>query len=224
MKIMVIFSGGMDSATLLYHLRDKGHEVVPIGVDYGQRHRKELGYARQFCEQMGLHYRLLHLGQVGSFLKGSSQSDAAVPVPHGHYAAENMKLTVVPNRNMLMLAAAGAVALAEGCDALAYGAHAGDHTIYPDCRPTFIQIMREAFLNCDWKPLQLLVPFQDWTKGMIAREGIRLGVPYELTWTCYEGGEVPCGLCGSCTERAEAFREAGQADPALRTVVAYPVI
>ena len=216
MKIMVIFSGGMDSATLLYHLRDKGHEVVPIGVDYNQRHRKELECAARLCnERLGLRYPILNLRQIGRFLTGSSQTDPAMPVPHGHYAAENMKQTVVPNRNMLMLAAAGAVAISSECDALAYGAHAGDHTIYPDCRPTFIQIMREAFLNCDWKPLQLLVPFQDWTKGMIVQEGLRLGVPYELTWTCYEGGETPCGLCGSCTERQEAFFDAGVPDPAL---------
>ena len=213
MKTAVIFSGGMDSATLLYQLRADGHQVMPIGVNYGQRHRKELNCAEMFCRGIGLSYPILDLRNVGALLTGSSQTDSNVPVPHGHYAAENMKLTVVPNRNMLMLAAAGAVALAERCDAIAYGAHAGDHTIYPDCRPTFIQIMREAFLNCDWNPLQLLVPFQDWTKGQIAERGILLGVPYELTWTCYEGGERPCGACGACTERAEAFAFAGAKDP-----------
>ena len=130
-------------------------------------------------------------------------------------AGDGGKGAVAFNRNMMMLAAAGAVALANGCQALAYGAHAGDHTIYPDCRPTFIQIMREAFLNCDWNPLDLLVPFRDWNKGQIAQEGIRLGVPYELTWTCYEGGEKPCGLCGACCERREAFEYAGASDPLL---------
>lgn len=216
MRVMVIFSGGMDSATLLYHLKAQGHEVIPIGIDYGQRHGKELEYAKTLCAGMGLKYSVLNLRQVGSFLKGSSQTDLSIAVPHGHYAAENMKLTVVPNRNMLMLAAAGAVAIAHECDALAYGAHAGDHAIYPDCRPAFIRTMEEALLNCDWKPLQLIVPFQDWTKGDIAKEGIRLGVPYEQTWTCYEGAEKPCGLCGSCTERAEAFQYAGAADPSLQ--------
>jgi len=125
-------------------------------------------------------------------------------------------VTVVPNRNMLMLAAAAAIALTSHCEALAYGAHAGDHTIYPDCRPTFIQIMREALLNCDWQPLQLLVPFQNWTKGDIVKEGLRLRVPYELTWTCYQGDAEPCGKCGSCTEREEAFAFAGIPDPALQ--------
>lgn len=213
MKTAVIFSGGMDSATLIYHLRTCGHEVVPFGVNYGQRHRKELECAKRFCEVIGVSYHVLDLRSIGVLLTGSSQTDPGIPVPHGHYAAENMKLTVVPNRNMLMLAAAGAVALAQGCEALAYGAHAGDHTIYPDCRPAFIQIMREAFLNCDWNPLQLLVPFQDWTKGDIAKLGMALGVPYELTWTCYEGGATPCGECGACTERKEAFAFTGFADP-----------
>lgn len=216
MKAMVIFSGGMDSATLLYHFKQEGYEVEALGVDYGQRHAKELLYAQAFAKKMGITYDVLNMQSMGKFLIGSSQTDNSVPVPHGHYAAENMKLTVVPNRNMLMLAAAGAVALARKCDVLAYGAHAGDHTIYPDCRPGFIQIMREAFLNCDWTPLELLVPFENWSKGDIAKYGLRLGVPYELTWTCYEGGVSPCGLCGSCTERAEAFREAGAKDPARK--------
>lgn len=215
MKTMVIFSGGMDSGTLLYHLRDQGHELLPIGIDYRQRHIKELDYAHRFCAQLGLKYPVLNLRSVGALLAGSSQTDKSIPVPHGHYQAETMKLTVVPNRNMLMLAAAGAVAIAHQCEALAYGAHAGDHAIYPDCRAGFIQIMREAFLNCDWKPLELLTPFRDWSKGEIAKEGVRLGVPYELTWTCYEGGEDPCGRCGACTERKEAFEYVGVPDPLL---------
>lgn len=215
MKTMVVFSGGMDSATLLYHLRDKGHDLMAIGVNYSQRHSKELYYAKLFCFRMKVEYRVIDLSKLGGLLPGNSQTDLSVPVPHGHYQEENMKLTVVPNRNMLLLAAAASVAIAQKCDSLAYGAHSGDHAIYPDCQPGFIQIMREAFLNCDWNPLVLMVPFQDWTKGMIAKEGLRLGVPYELTWTCYEGKDRPCGLCGSCHERQEAFREAGSTDPGL---------
>jgi 7-cyano-7-deazaguanine synthase len=215
MKTAVIFSGGMDSATLLYHLRNQGHTVLPIGVDYGQRHRKELACANRFCSGIGLEYRVLDFRSIGALLVGSSQTDPTIQVPHGHYATDNMKLTVVPNRNMMMLAAAGAVALANGCTALAYGAHGGDHSIYPDCRPAFIDVMRDAFRLCDWTQLELMVPFQDWHKGEIAQEGIRLGVPYELTWTCYEGGERPCSLCGACSERKEAFEYAGAQDPLL---------
>lgn len=215
MKTMVVFSGGVDSGTLLYHLREQGHELLPIGIDYRQRHIKELDHAHRFCQAMGLKYPVLNLRSVGQMLTGSSQTDRTIPVPHGHYQAETMKVTVVPNRNMLLLAAAAAVAIANECDAIAYGAHAGDHAIYPDCRPAFTQILREAFLSCDWKPLQLLVPFQNWTKGEIVKEGLRLKVPYELTWTCYEGGEQPCGKCGACCERAEAFQHAGSQDPWL---------
>jgi len=220
MKTLVVFSGGMDSATLLCHLRAQGHEVSAVGVAYGQRHHRELEYARRFCQALTIPYQVIDLTAIGRLLPGSSQTDLTIPVPHGHYQAETMKTTVVPNRNMLLLAAAGAVAIAQQCEAVAYGAHAGDHAIYPDCRPTFIQTMREAFLNCDWKPMQLVVPFQNWTKGDIVQEGLRLGVPYELTWTCYDGGEHPCGRCGSCTERAEAFQSAGVPDPALIPSVA----
>ena len=212
-KTMVVFSGGMDSATLLYHLCDLRHTVTAVSVNYKQRHAVELRYGHRLCERLGVPLLQLNLRSVGELLRGSSQIDQSVSVPYGHYQAETMKQTVVPNRNMLLLAAAASMAISEKCNFLAYGAHAGDHDIYPDCRPEFIQIMRQAFLKCDWNPLELLVPFQDWTKGMIAKEGIRLGVPYELTWTCYEGKQRPCGLCGACHERREAFLEAGVQDP-----------
>lgn len=214
MKVMTVFSGGLDSGTLLYHLLDRGYAVEAVSVNYNQRHKIELSYAKRFCEKLNLSHKVLDLSSVGSLLIGSSQTDPSVPVPHGFYTEASMKHTVVPNRNMLLLAAVASVALSAKCDAIAYGAHAGDHTIYPDCRPAFIQIMREALLNCDWQPLQLLVPFQDWTKGQIVQEGMRLHVPYELTWTCYDAGPVACGLCGACDERAAAFREAGMSDPA----------
>jgi 7-cyano-7-deazaguanine synthase len=212
-RTMVVFSGGMDSATLLYHLRDKGHVLQAISIDYKQRHLKELWYAKLFCSHLPVPLTVLDLRTVGALLRGSSQTDLSVPVPHGHYQADTMKQTVVPNRNMLLLAAAASVAIAKKCDSVAYGAHAGDHDIYPDCRPEFINTMQQAFLQCDWNPLELLVPFQNWTKGAIAKEGVRLGVPYELTWTCYEGKSRPCGLCGACCERREAFQEAGVKDP-----------
>ena len=213
MKTMVVFSGGLDSTTLVYHLLEQGHEVMLVGFDYGQRHAVELSCARGISHGLALPYTMINLTEWGCLLKGSSQTDPSIPVPHGHYQADNMKATVVPNRNMVMLSLAASIAISEGCEALAYGAHAGDHTVYPDCRPGFIQIMREAFLNCDWSPLQLVVPFQDWTKGDIVKEGLRLEVPYELTYTCYEGKEKACGLCGSCVERLLAFEENKTKDP-----------
>lgn len=217
-KVMVIFSGGLDSGTLLYSLADEGHEVMALGIDYGQRHDRELSYAKKFCATLGLPYPTLDMRSLAPLLPGSSQTDRSIPVPHGHYQAENMKATVVPNRNMLLLAAAGAVAIAHRCSTLAYGAHGGDHAIYPDCRPEFIEVMQRAFTLCDWSPLALVVPFAHWTKAQIVERGLALKVPYELTWTCYQDDETPCGKCGSCLERAEAFAANGCPDPLLSTV------
>lgn len=213
MKTTLILSGGMDSATLLYDLINMGDEVDAIGVNYKQRHGKELACAATLCNTLGIRFDILDLSGLAGFLTGSSQSDPSVEVPFGKYDEPSMKLTVVPNRNMFMLAAAGAVAIARKADRLAYGAHAGDHTIYPDCRPEFVEAMQHAFGICDWHSLGLYAPYINMTKGDICARGATLGVPYEKTWTCYVGGEKPCGKCGSCTERAEAFEFAGIPDP-----------
>lgn len=215
MKTVLILSGGMDSATLLYDLIARGDSVEAIGVNYKQRHGKELVYAADLCGGFGVRFDVLDLSILSGFLTGSSQSDPNVPVPFGKYDEPSMKLTVVPNRNMFMLAAAGAVAIARKADRLAYGAHAGDHTIYPDCRPEFVDAMGKAFGLCDWHTLSLHAPYIDMTKGDVCKRGVELRVPYEKTWTCYVGGSRPCGRCGSCTERAEAFEFAGIPDPLL---------
>jgi 7-cyano-7-deazaguanine synthase len=215
MKTVLILSGGMDSATLLYDLLAHGDSVEAIGVNYKQRHGKELAYAADLCNGLDVRFDVLDLSSLSGFLTGSSQSDPNVPVPFGKYDEPSMKLTVVPNRNMFMLAAAGAVAIARKADRLAYGAHAGDHTIYPDCRPEFVAAMGRAFGLCDWHTLTLHAPYIDMTKGDICKRGVELRVPYEKTWTCYVGGLSPCGKCGSCTERAEAFEFAGIPDPLL---------
>lgn len=152
---------------------------------------------------------------IDGHLRAETAADAKVPVPFGKYDEPSMKLTVVPNRNMFMLAAAGGVAIARKADRLAYGAHAGDHTIYPDCRPEFVDAMGTAFGLCDWHTLGLHAPYIDMTKGDICKRGVELRVPYEKTWTCYVGGDKPCGQCGACTERAEAFEFAGVPDPLL---------
>lgn len=215
MKTVLILSGGMDSATLLYDLLANGDEVEAIGVNYKQRHGKELACAADLCRGLGVRFDVLDLSSLAGFLTGSSQSDPSVPVPFGKYDEPSMKLTVVPNRNMFMLAAAGGVAIARKADRLAYGAHAGDHTIYPDCRPEFVAAMGKAFGLCDWHTLGLHTPYIDMTKGDICKRGVELRVPYEKTWTCYVGGDRPCGKCGACTERAEAFEFAGVPDPLL---------
>jgi len=211
MKTVLILSGGMDSATLLWFLLARGDDVRCLSINYGQRHSKELGFAAHLCAITKVEHRIADLSVLRPFLAGSSQTDDSVAVPHGHYAAENMKLTVVPNRNALMLAVATAWAISSKSAAVAYGAHAGDHAIYPDCRPEFTDAMEKVMLLCDFTPIKLDRPFIHIDKGQICK----LGVPFELTWSCYKGKEVPCGKCGACQERQEAFAFAGVPDPLL---------
>lgn len=214
MRVVVIASGGVDSSTLLLKLLADNHMVEALGIDYGQRHRRELGSLVEVCTAIDVPFVIADLSAVGPLIQGeSSQLNPVIDVPEGHYADENMRQTVVPNRNMLMLSVAIARAVALRFDAVAYGAHSGDHTIYPDCRPEFAAVMARAALLCDWHKVQLLRPFISIDKVAIVRLGQELGVPFELTWTCYKGLEKHCGGCGSCTERREAFQLAGVADP-----------
>ena len=214
-RTVLIYSGGMDSTVLLYYLRSRGHEVLPLGINYGQRHAKELLAGEEICRGLGLEYRVASLEALQPFLKGSSQTDSGVPVPHGHYAAENMKVTVVPNRNMLMLSVAIAHAISSKAEHVAYAAHRGDHAIYPDCRPEFVQAMQVAAMLCDWSPVRLIAPLVNMTKADLASVGAEMGVPFEKTWSCYEGSAVHCGKCGTCVERKEAFDLAGVPDPTV---------
>ena len=204
-RIVVVLSGGMDSTTLLFHLRDQGHDVRGLGVDYGQRHRRELDAATEICAQQGIEFEVADLRALNPLMGGSALTEDSIPVPEGHYAAENMKATVVPNRNMLLLAVALSRCVAVDFDAVAYAAHAGDHTIYPDCRPEFAAAMEQAAALCDFKPRALLRPFVTWTKAEITKRGHELGVDFSNTWSCYRGGEEPCGKCGTCVERIEAL-------------------
>lgn len=213
MKTILILSGGMDSTTLLYSLLADHYEVKCLGVNYNQRHKKELTYAADLCDSLGLEWRIADLSGLDQFLTGSSQSDPTIEVPEGHYEEESMKLTVVPNRNMLMLSVATAWAISSKFDAIAYAAHAGDHAIYPDCRLPFINYMQDVLRVCHFEPINLLAPFQYKTKAEIAKLGYELGVPFEKTWSCYKGLERHCGKCGTCTERREAFQLAGIRDP-----------
>lgn len=211
--IVVVLSGGMDSATLLAHTIDKGRDPWALSVRYGQRHVRELRAAAELCQHYAVRHTVVDLGGLRDVMKNSSQTDPTVAVPLGHYEEPSMKRTVVPNRNMILLAVATAHAISHGIEAVAYGAHSGDHAIYPDCRPGFVHAMRPAMAVCDYQPIDLLTPFIDMDKGGIAQLGTALGVPYELTWTCYQGRELACGKCGACTERLEAFAAAGVTDP-----------
>jgi len=213
MKTVLIHSGGLDSTVLLYHLRKSGHELHALSVDYGQRHRCELERATSVCKQLGLPHQTAHLSSIQSLLAGSSLTSPEIEVAEGHYTEESMKSTVVPNRNMILLALATGHALSIGAQQVAYAAHSGDHAIYPDCRNEFADAMAQAMALCDWKRVELHRPFVDWTKAGIVRRGSELGVPFEQTWSCYKGGAQHCGRCGTCIERREAFDLAGVPDP-----------
>lgn len=214
-KTIIIYSGGLDSTVLLAKLKAEGRELKALSINYGQRHARELRAAALICAKLKIERELADLTGVAHLLKGSSQTDPTVAVPHGHYAAENMKLTVVPNRNALMLSVAFAWAIALKYDAVAYAAHAGDHAIYPDCRETFIEPFALAMKNADWHQVQLERPFVGNTKAEIVRAGLLYGAEelMAMSYSCYEGRELHCGLCGTCQERRAAFRDAGVVDP-----------
>ncbi len=214
-KIVLVLSGGMDSAVLLYHLLDAGHIVKTLSINYGQRHVRELDSAAALSGRVGVEHRIVDLSTINPLLGNNSLSSDQTEIPEGHYEEESMKLTVVPNRNMIMLSVAVGWALALKFDAVAYGAHSGDHAIYPDCREEFAQALDRAVSLCDWHGMRLMRPFVKMDKGEIAKRGAALGVPFDLTWTCYNGGEVHCGKCGACQERREAFAAHGIDDPVV---------
>lgn len=215
-RAVAIVSGGMDSVTLAHLLHSEGYSLNLLSFDYGQRHKKELEFAGQCAEDLGTTHDIVDLSLVGNLLTGSALTDD-IDVPEGHYAADNMKLTVVPNRNAIMLSVAYGVAVARQADIVAIGVHAGDHFIYPDCRTRFINafdLMQSiAVLGFGKDNLRLYAPFVEIGKHDIVTIGNKLNVPYERTWSCYKGDELHCGNCGTCVERREAFKLAGAADP-----------
>lgn len=213
MKTVLILSGGMDSAVLLAHLKKEGHEIKTVSFNYRQRHRIELESAKRLADFYQTLWTLVDLKDVAPLLGGSSQTDSRVQVPQGRYDDESMKKTVVPNRNMIMLSIAAAYAISLRYDTVSYGAHAGDHTIYPDCRPAFIDAMNHAFNLCDWHNVQIHAPFAKLSKTQICSIGHGEQVPFNLTYSCYEGMTLHCGKCGACTERKEAFEQACVVDP-----------
>ena len=218
-QAVVLLSGGLDSSTLFYDLLSQGYTVAGIGIDYGQRHGKELSAAMQIAQMAAARFGARTNFTTQSFpslrhvLSGSSQTDSLVPVPHGHYADASMKATVVPNRNMILLAIATGYAVSLNYPTVAYAAHAGDHPIYPDCRPEFADAMARAMRLASYEPISLYRPYIDISKTDIASRAYELDVPIEQTWSCYEGLDVHCGKCGTCVERIEAIRDAGIEDP-----------
>lgn len=220
MKTLVICSGGLDSVSLAHKVAAERDLRGLISFDYGQRHKKELTFAARAAERLGVPHDLIDMSHIGGFLSGSALTDD-LDVPDGHYAEDNMKVTVVPNRNAIMLAIAFGVAAAKGADAVAAAVHGGDHFIYPDCRPDFIaafQAMQDKALD-GYAQVQLYTPFVHVPKSAIVTEGARHGTPFADTWSCYKGGDLQCGRCGTCVERREAFDIACVTDP---TVYADP--
>jgi 7-cyano-7-deazaguanine synthase len=216
-RVVAVMSGGLDSTTMAYSLRAGGYSLSAISFDYGQRHRKELAYAEQVAADLDASWTLIDLHAAGltNVLTGSALTDASVSVPDGHYADESMRITVVPNRNAIMLSIACALAVTRDAEAVAFGAHGGDHFIYPDCRPEFLRAF-ETMVNVAVEGLariEILAPFLSMAKTDIVRLGAELHVPFERTWSCYKGGLVHCGTCGTCYERREAFAQAQVTDP-----------
>lgn len=213
MKTVLIYSGGLDSTVLLYHLRAAGHDLHALSVDYGQRHRCELTHAASICAELHVPNPVADLSSIQPLLAGSSLTSAEIEVAEGHYTEENMKSTIVPNRNMILLSVATGHALSIGAEQVAYAAHSGDHAIYPDCRNEFADAMANAIKLCDWNTVELARPFVEWTKADIVRRGAELELPFEKTWSCYKGLDLHCGRCGTCIERREAFDLAEVKDP-----------
>jgi 7-cyano-7-deazaguanine synthase len=218
-RVVAVVSGGLDSTTMAYSLRAQGSALTAISFDYGQRHRKELEFAERMAADLDAPWILidLHAAGIAGVLTGSALTDDTVAVPDGHYADESMKITVVPNRNAIMLSIACALAVTEGAGTVAFGAHTGDHFIYPDCRPEFVRAF-ESMVNIavdGLASIEILAPFLSMTKTDIVRLGQELQVPFERTWSCYKAGALHCGTCGTCVERREAFADANIADPTV---------
>ncbi|WP_298636942.1 7-cyano-7-deazaguanine synthase QueC [uncultured Umboniibacter sp.] len=214
MKVVVIYSGGMDSFTVLHRALNAGHEVLAVSFNYGQRHSKELDYARRVCAEASVVHDVVDITAMQSLMSNSSlMANSVDDIPEGHYAAENMKSTVVPNRNMILISLAIGYAVNEGASEVWYGAHSGDHTIYPDCRPEFVEAMQDVSLLANFDPVKVVAPYLYDDKIVILKDGLEMGLDYAKTWTCYNGREKACGKCGSCVERLEAFTLNNAQDP-----------
>ena len=207
---VLILSGGMDSVTMLYEFRER--IALAVSFDYGSNHNaRELPFAHLHCQRLGIEHLVIPLSFVGRYFT-SSLLQGAEAIPDGHYADENMRSTVVPFRNGIMLSVAVGLAESRGLQHVMMANHGGDHTIYPDCRPEFVEAFSRAAQTGTYPGITLLAPYTSISKADIARHGRQLGIDYTETWSCYKGGEHHCGTCGTCVERREALAEAGIAD------------
>lgn len=207
---VIVVSGGMDSITLLYEKKDE--IALGISFDYGSNHNhNELPLAAMHCLRLGIAHVVIPLGFMHQYFK-SSLLESGASIPDGSYDEDNMKSTVVPFRNGVMLAVAAGIAESNGLTKVLIANHGGDHTIYPDCRPEFIAAMDAAVEAGTFANVHVVAPYTNISKADIARKGSSLGIDYAETWSCYKGGDVHCGTCGTCVERKEALREAGIED------------
>ena len=203
---LIVYSGGLDSTTLLYEYRER--IALALSFHYGSNHNdKELAFAKMHCERLGIPHLIVPLQFIKEHFH-SSLLEGAEAIPEGNYDDENMKSTVVPFRNGIMLSIAAGMAENNHLQYIMLANHAGDHTIYPDCRPEFVEAMNKAVQAGTWNVVQLLTPYTHLTKADIARRGLQMGINYDETWSCYKGGDKPCGVCGTCREREQALREA----------------
>ena len=208
---IIVLSGGMDSVTLMHEYKEQ--IALAVTFDYGSNHNKrEIECAAYQCLLLGIKHLVIPLEFMARYFK-SSLLEGADAIPEGHYADDNMRSTVVPFRNGIMLSVACGLAESYGLKHVMIANHSGDHAIYPDCRPEFTEAMERALALCHYYPIGLERPFVGMTKADIVRLGADLGVDFSLTWSCYKGGEKHCGKCGTCVERREAFKLAGVPDP-----------
>jgi len=214
-KITLIYSGGSDSYTLLHYALSKNITVDCLTFSYGQKHNKEIDFASNVCEELNLKHLIIDISNSKTIFGNSSLTSLESKIPHGSYKEETMKSTVVPNRNMIFLSYAIAYSIAHNIKEVWYGAHAGDHFIYPDCRPEFLDAMNTVAGLCDPSETKIEAPFINFTKGEIIKIGLDLNLDYSKAWTCYEGNKNPCGKCGSCVERSEAFIDNSEIDPLI---------
>lgn len=212
-RAVVIYSGGMDSYTVLHRALREGYEVHALSFHYGQRHARELDVAREVCESLGVAHQVVDIRAIHGLIGASALTDATQQMPRADYAEDNMKATVVPNRNMILLSLAIGHAVNLEAELCYYGAHGGDHAIYPDCRPEFVARMNDVAAIANYTPVEIRAPYLHASKSDILAEGLRMGLDYAHTWTCYLGEALACGECGSCRERLQAFASQGLVDP-----------
>jgi 7-cyano-7-deazaguanine synthase len=214
-KAVVLVSGGMDSVTALYHTADMFDLVAAVSFDYGAKHNdREIPFAAVHCRKLRVRHEVISLAFIDQLFT-SDLLKSGGEVPDGHYEESTMRQTVVPFRNGIMMAIVAGFAESIGAQGLVIAAHSGDHAIYPDCREDFMTSMGEAIRLGTYEQVEVIRPFIRMNKAEIAKRGKELGVDYSLTWSCYRGGDLHCGTCGTCVERREAFMVAGIDDPTV---------